>query len=206
MLVTSPFIVLEKSPCREAGLQLRGLSPDNGRITLMLYGGQALSEKKFPEADLFREIEVEFDDDNSGKDRFNAKKAELTTDFSAIADDPRAYKMAGRIGAFLLNNAPAAVPQPYTYDTLRSVFANLAKTAGEHAPWDLMQCSVVLKTAYLYENGLLPEAANETQNEFLENLVASGIDNAELPPCREEYWSSLNNWLNSLIAYHQLKH
>ena len=57
---------------------------------------------------------------------------------------------------------------------------------------------------HLYENGLLPEGTSEKQRDFLENLVAAGIDCSELPGCAPDYWHKLNVWLNSLLEYHQL--
>lgn len=204
MITAGPFIILDKRPYREAGLLLRGISPDYGRISFILHGGQSFS-KSSPEADIFREVEIEFEDDGSGKEIFTAKKVELITDFSAVADNRRNYRMAGRIAAFLLDNTPANDVQVHTYEALKSVLSNLAGLDNGHGLWSLVQCSVVLKSTFLYENGMLPEAVTARQNEFLENLVASGVDNSMLPVCPDEYWDKLNNWLNELIAFHQLK-
>lgn len=204
MIISGPFIILDKRPYKEAALLLRGISPDYGRISFILHGGQSMS-KGAPQADIFREVEVEFEDDGSGKELFTAKKMETLLDFSGIADDQRAYRMAGRIAAFLLNNMPPGDIQLHTYEAARSVFANLAKIDCGHDLWSLVQCSVVLKSAFLYENGMLPESSQAEQNEFLENLVASGVDNSPLPECPEKYWDTLNNWLNELISFHQLK-
>ena len=204
MIISTPFIVLDKRPYRENALLLRGVSPDYGRVSFILHGGQSFS-KSAPQADIFREVEVEFEDDCSGRELFAAKKIEPVLDFSAIADNQRNYRMAGRIGAFLLDNMPPGDVQPHSYEALRSVLANLAGMAPGHEAWSLIQSSVVLKSAFLYENGMLPEAVSPEQNIFLENLVASGVDNSPLPHCPAEYWEKLNNWLNELIAYHQLK-
>ena len=68
----------------------------------------------------------------------------------------------------------------------------------------MTQCAVLFKAAFLYENGLLPEIEGK-QGEFLDQLIDAGIGNEALPPCNPGYWSSLNRWLDSLIAYHQLK-
>ena len=204
MIISGSFIVLDKRPYRESALLLRGVSPDYGRISFVLHGGQS-SSAKFPQADLFRELEIEFVDDESGKDIFTAKKADLLTDYSGIADNSRAFRMAGKIGSFLLENMPPSEAQPYTYDTLRSVLENLSLPPDTPGGWSLIQCGVVIKTAFLYENGMLPESQNPQQNDFLENLVASGIDNSPLPECPEQYWDALSKWLNSLIDYHQLK-
>ncbi|MDD3885778.1 MAG: recombination protein O N-terminal domain-containing protein [Victivallaceae bacterium] len=200
-MVSTQIIVLDKRPYRESALLLAGISPDCGRIDLVAHGALKLADKSFPSADLFRELDVEFEEPANGG-LATAKRLELATAFDTLADDPRGFRMAGKIGSFLLKNAVADMPLPYTYDALKSVLANLAAT--EHGAWNLIQCAVVIKATYLYENGLLPEAATEEQNSFIENLVAAGIENEPLPECDTGYWSSLNGWLSSLIDYHKL--
>lgn len=197
--------MLDRRPYRESALIASGISPDYGKVSFVLHGAQKVSEKNFPVADLFRELEIEFNDDGNPKELYTAKSVELLSSFDNIANDSRSFKMAGRIASFLLKNSPPNLPQPYTYDSLRSVLANLAQLDCGHDHWTLEQCAVVIKSAYLCENGLLPETQNEKQNDFLENLVASGIDNSPLPDCNPKYWSMLNNWLNSLIEFHHLK-
>lgn len=205
MIASSQFIVLDKRPYRESALIVSGLSPDFGKISFVIHGAQKLSAKDFPAADIFRELEIEFNDDGTQQELYTAKSVELLTVFDHLADNPKHFKMAGRIGAFLLKNSAANLPHPCTYDTLRSVLANLSGADCGHAPWTLEQCAVVIKSAFLCENGLLPECQSERQNDFIENLVASGIENAPLPECRSTYWTTLNNWLNSLIEFHHLK-
>lgn len=204
MIISCQFIILDKRPYRENALITSGISPDYGKVSFVVHGAQKLSEKSFPIADLFREVEIEFNDDGTPKELYTAKNIELQTVFDTISNNPRNFKMAGKIASFLLKNTPA-LPQPYTYDSLRSVLANLAGMDCQHPLWTLEQCAVVIKSAYLCENGLLPEGQTEQQNDFLENLVAAGIDNSPLPDCAAEYWSALNNWLNSLIEFHHLK-
>ena len=205
MIINCQFIVLDKRPYRENALICSGVSPDYGRISFVIHGAQKLSEKNFPAADIFRELELEFNDDGNFKELYTAKNVEVQCNFDSIADNPRNFKMAGKIGAFLLKNTQPNLPQLYTYETLRSVLANLAGMDCGHELWTLEQCAVIIKCAYLYDNGLLPEGQNEKQNEFLENLVSSGPDNSPLPACNPQYWSVLNNWLNSLLEYHHLK-
>ena len=199
------FIVLDKRPYRESALICSGISPDYGRISFVIHGAQKLSEKSFPKADLFRELELEFNDDGKSKELYTAKNLEVLTSFDDIANDPRNFKMAGRIASFLLKNTQIDQPQLFVYGALRSVLANLANMDCGHEPWTLEQCAVVIKCAYLSDNGLLPEGQTEQQNEFLENLVSAGADNEPLPQCSPQYWNILNNWLNSIIELHHLK-
>jgi hypothetical protein len=46
---------------------------------------------------------------------------------------------------------------------------------------------------------MLPEIEDPRRNEFLEELVAAGIENSSLPECNPEYWTALNNWLSTLL-------
>ena len=202
MIVTSQLIVLSKTPYRESSLLLNGVSPDMGRQSVLLHGGAKTAAGAAPAADLYRELEIKFNDEVKST-LYTALECEVTGTFDAIADDTRAYLMAGKIGAFLLGNMQPGIAHPMTYDTLRSVFVQLSG-AGEGEKWTLEECAVAVKTAFLYENGMLPEGTSETQNEFLENLVASGIDNSPLPECPEGYFDQLNAWLNALIEYNHL--
>lgn len=202
MIVSTPFIVLDKHPCRESALLLRGASPDYGKMAVMLHRAESIDANHFALVDKFRELEIEFKDDRPAEVR-TLDRMELTTDFTAVADKVKNFAMAERIGAFLLKNLPENLPQPYTYDALRSVLSQLSGAETVY-PWTLEQCAVVIKCTYLYENGLLPDGCTERQSEFLENLVAAGIDNSELPPCDPGYWGKLNSWLNTLLEYQNL--
>ena len=190
MIVASQFIVWKKG-LPESALLLGGVSPDYGKLSFVLHGGQTLSDKSFPADDLYQELELEITDDEKGGELYTARNVELGTAFDDIASRPLNFKLAGRIGSFLLRNMAPGVPQPYTYDTLRAVLSHLAGLEVPEATWTLEQCSVVIKTAFLYENGLLPEAGNARQSDFMENLVAAGIDNSPLPECPAGYWGSL---------------
>ena len=97
--------MLDKRPYRESALLTSGLSPDYGKMSFVIHGAQKLSEKNFPAADLFRELEVEFEDDgNVAKELYTAKNIDLITNFDAIAENTKAFTMATRIGSFLLKN------------------------------------------------------------------------------------------------------
>ena len=202
MISSSQLIVLAKSPYRESALLLNGISPDYGRLSLVMHGALKSSDGKMPEADLYRELEVEFKEEDKST-LYTVTTAEVIAAFDGIADHTRSFLMAGKISTFLLKNLAPGVPQPYTYDALRSILARLAAGEGQ-GNWTLEQCAVVIKTTFLYENGLLPEGTSARQQDFLENLVAAGIDNSGLPECAAGYWTKLNGWLNALLDYHQL--
>ncbi len=202
-MLSTQYMVLARHPYRESALLLSGISPDCGKLDLVAHGAQKVSGRDFPVVDLFRVLAVEYD--RSEKSELGTlRRAELEEDFSALAEQPKHFLFAGKVGHFLLRNSMPDAPLPFTFDALRSIFSQLALPPETAGAWNMTQCSVVLKCTYLYENGLLPEAVSEKQNEFLENLVAAGIENAPLPACPETYWTPLNQWLNSLLDFHHL--
>ena len=194
-------IILSKQPYRESALLVRAVSPDIGRVDLVAHGAQSVSERKFPVIDLFQELSIEYTmPENSQLGTLT--QAELKQDFSAIAEQPKHLLFAGRVAQFLLDNTQTELPLPLTYDTLTNMLSHLS--GNEPEPWSMTQCAVLFKAAFLYENGLLPELEGK-QGEFLEQLIDAGIGGGALPPCNPGYWTSLNRWLDGLIAYHQLK-
>lgn len=203
-MIATQMIVLAKQPYKETSLLLSGLSPDYGRLNLVANGAQKLSEKKFPAADLFRELDVEFNEEGAS-DLFTARQLELTATFDALADNSKHFQLAGRIGGFLLKNSAPAVPLPLTYDALRCILEQLSLPDGTPGRWTMEQCAVVIRITYLYENGLLPEASSAKEGDFLENLVAAGVECSPLPDCNPEYWKTLNRWLSDLCDFHHLQ-
>ena len=180
-----------------------GISPDCGRLSLVVNKARSVSGKgEFSGVDIYREFDVSFPESENST-LFTASSIELTGAFDAISENIRNFKMAGKISHFLLKNMADGVPMPFTYDALRSVFAHLCGAVGG-VPWTLEQCSVVIKSVFLYENGMLPEQQGSGQ-EFLEGVIGAGVECGELPPGSSEYYTKLNNWFNTLIEYNHLE-
>ena len=200
---STPVIVLSRHPYQESAFIVVGISPDYGKFQMVCHGAQKVSGKAFPKVDLFRELTVEFTESDSRLR--NVRGMELTASFDEIADIPVNCRLAGKMAAFLLDNLNGELPMPYTYDSFKSVLSHLARQTPEESRWSPMQCAVVFKTAFLYEGGLLPRSTDERNNTFLENIVAAGVDNSELPRCPEAYWGQLNAWLSSLMEINGLR-
>lgn len=202
-ITSTPLIVLSKSPFRESSLIVAGISPDYGKLQIVCNGALKVTGSNFPVVDLFRELNVEFTESKSNLK--NVRDVELLSAFDKLADIPVNYRLAGKMGAFLLANIKEELPLPYTYDSFRSVLAHLSCEMPAEVRWTPMQCAVVLKTAFLCESGLLPQSQDERSSAFLENVVAAGIENSDLPRCPQNYWAQLNDWLGTLMDIHGLR-
>ena len=202
-ITSAPLIVLSKSVYRESSLIVVGISPDYGKLQVICNGALKVSGSDYPLVDLYRELSVEFTETRSPLK--TAREVELLSNFDGLADTAVNYRLAGKMSNFLLHNIQEDLPLPYTYDSFRSVLCHLSGEAPEEERWTPMQCAVVLKTAYLCESGLLPQTQDERSSAFLENVVAAGIDNSELPKCPANYWAQLNDWLGSVMDHNGLR-
>ncbi|MDD5697355.1 MAG: recombination protein O N-terminal domain-containing protein [Victivallaceae bacterium] len=211
-LETADVLILRKMPYRESSLILGALSAEFGKLELIAKGARKLSKKQFPAFDLFREVQVSFI--NTGKGGLHTVTgAELIRSNDALANIPDNFATAVKIAEFILNNSAPDLPSPLVYEALRHVMLNWAlQGEGRDFPWSSRQCSVIVKTSYLYENGLLPEIpepesrAAHNQQRIIERIIECGNEGAPLPVLDEVWWEQLNQWLNRLIKQHQLKY
>ncbi len=211
-LVSSNVIVLRKMPYKESSLILGTLSAEFGKLDFIAKGARKLSKKQFPAFDLFREVQVSFS--NTGKDNLHtAINAELIQSNDALANIPENFETAGKIADFILKNSAPDLPSPLVYDAMRNILRNWALQGDKQDfPWTRLQCSVIIKTSYLYENGLLPELGEPEsrqayqQQRIIEKILESGNEGIPLPDLNDSWWSQLNKWLNQLIKHHQLKY
>ena len=192
-------IVLRKTLIRESDLMVSAVSPDWGRMELVCYGAQSVSGKKFPVLDCFNELEIGFEPSEKGPVKL--ADAELITSFAPVADRLDIFRLAGKIGNFVLKNSAPELPMAIVYDTLRHVLGNLALNAsGKEALWSPEACGAVIKLACLQENGLLPEFDDPKISAFFESVIEAGLEGAPLPPCEVGYWGRLTLYLNTFFT------
>lgn len=191
-------IILRKTVIREADVIASAVSPDWGRMELVCYGAQSVSGKKFPVMDCFNELEIGFEFSDKGPCKL--LDAELITSFAPVADRLDIFRLAGKIGSFVLKNSAPELPMAIVYDTLRHVLGNLALNAAQgKALWPPEACGAVIKLACLQENGLLPEFENPQISAFFDTVIEAGLEGAALPECPPDYWKKLTLYLNTLL-------
>lgn len=202
MFNQTSFIVLKKEPYQDAHWLLYGISPDFGRMSLILYNGRKADKNNFPQADLFQEFDVAFDR-RENSDLFTARELDLRTDLRSIADNMLNFKFAGKIAKFLLAHTECDLPFPFTYDAARNVFLQLILPDDTPGKWTLEEAAAAFKLCYLYEAGLLPEFEGKVA-ELIENIISAVIEGALLPQQGQTYYKKLNEYCNSLLEYHNI--
>ncbi len=199
-MISTPVLVLRKTPYSETSVIAVTLSPEYGRLDFMIRGAKQISKKKFPQVDLFRELEVHFNYKSSGLN--NMHSVEILNTFDGIANFPRNYMSACEISNFILRNSQAMNPSPEVYASFKTALSAMSKSKTD-IPW-----TGLVKLVYLDEHGFLPESINFDSNtkrkDIIKNLLSSVIVDTPLPVYPQETWQKLAEWVDSLCKYHQL--
>lgn len=186
------YIILRHSPFQESGLLLSGISPERGRLDFIVRGAKSQGKKKFPLTGLFRELHVEYRMD-PGKSFPNLKSMELISCFDTIAAHTRHYLTACSLAKFLLDNTRPMLDSSEIYTAFRLLLIHYAEGR------ELTERAVLLKTAFLSENGMLPEPENQTGEQMLETLFSASQGMIGIPEFSQEYWEKLDRRFDLLL-------
>ncbi len=203
-MTSTDIVVLRKTPYSESSLIIASLSPDFGRLDFLIRGARRLEKKKFPQVDLFRELNVHFREDKSGLHTLNS--VELVRSHDGVALDIESFTGASRMASFVLRNSHPMIPGRRLYKSLTAMLARLSR--------EKMHGSAVefVKLVYLDEHGLLPKTlgdaadkkAEADRHKFLDKLLAALLEGAPLPQFSDNYWKAFSAWISELCAYHEL--
>ena len=200
-MISTPVLVLRKTPYSESSIIAATLSPDHGRLDFVIRGARKISGKKMPQVDLFRELHVDFRMKNSGLQ--NLYSCDLLNFYDSIASYPDNYLKACEIGTFILRNSHPMIPCPEVYFAMKNAFDALSKS-GADIPW-----AELVKLVFLDEHGFLPEdlsaAGDSRKTEAVEKLINSVVSGNPLPDFPVKTWRKIADWIDELCRYHELE-
>ncbi len=205
-MISTPVLVLRKTPYSETSVIAATLSPEYGRLDFLIRGAKQISKKKFPQVDLFREIEVQFNHRNTGLNTIHT--AELLHSFDSISNYPMNYLRACEVGIFILRNSHGMNPSPEVYSAMKTALSAMGKEKTD-VPW-----GELIKLVYLDEHGFLPEdmergiadtEMNQNRKNALVNLVNAVINGSTLPDYPQKTWLKFSDWIDKLCRYHELE-
>ena len=116
MAEKTTYIILRKIPFQDSSLIVSGLSPEFGRLDFLLRGARGTGAKKFPYAELFRELTIEFRPPklHSPGTMCNLTSHELIASFDSIALRIENYLRMCAYAAFLLKHTKPMLEIPGT--------------------------------------------------------------------------------------------
>lgn len=189
-------IVLRHTPFQESSLIVSGISPDAGRLDFLVKGARGCGKKKFPELGLFRELSVKYRPPDRKSTLFSVRDLELLTISDSIALRTENYFAACNLAAFLTANTRPMLESVQSYRAFRTLLAHYSVQDGTE-PWQML-----VKLAFLSENGLIPEPEHNSEEELLLHLLAASQGEKEPPVLQPSYQERLIRWIDGLLHHH----
>lgn len=199
------YIILRKIPFQESSLIVSGLSPEFGRLDFLLKGARGTGAKKFPYAELFRELTIEFRPPRTQADGTLCTMTahELAASFDAIAARTENYLAMCDYAAFLLKHTRPMLEAPETFHALETLLCRL--TGANHPAFP----AAAAKLVFLKESGFLPETFGEDsqrREQILNSILEyAGDPRLPEPDLTPEYQRQLIRWIAELCRYHDLR-
>ena len=202
---SAELIVLRRTPYRESDVIISGISPDYGRLELIAYRA-AKPDSGFPALDLFCRIGATFRPATRDGGMGTLTEGEAVESYPELAEKMENLQFAAKIGRFLLRNTAENSPLPLLFDA----FGNILSALCGRIAWSRLQCAVMLKLVFLYENGLLPglesmpEVERRRVEAVYERLTECAVGGEPPPAFSEKYWTGLDGYFNDRIVKSQL--
>ncbi len=196
------LIVLRRIPYSETSLVANCLSPDLGRVDILVKGALRMEKRKFPEIDLFNEIAVFFRESRSGT-LHTLTKSELLASALEIADHPANLASAMDIARFILANTHFNMHTPRLYKAMRTMIADLM-TADAGASW-----RTFIRLVYLDEQGFLPNYDGKTESANFAKMLHDVFSFCDRkipmkPNLTAKYIEKLRAWTGSVCLSHSI--
>lgn len=195
--VRSKIILLRKTPYGESSVIAACLSPTAGRVDFMLKGAKRMGSKKFPVADLFRELAAEWNE-RGNSTLHTPHSLELVEAFDKIANSPTAYITACSLCGMALRSSTPGTPCPALYAAIRTAFKRLEEKALP------AETAFLAGIVNLYEHGVLPAPPVPDGSALVSKLVAAGQGLAPPPRLDDKIFASLSSWADALLKRESL--
>lgn len=211
-LLNTEMLILRKTPYRESSLLVAGITPENGRLDLVVKGELAFSKKKFPVIDLFRKIQAEFVRSPQST-LHNLRQAEVIADCGEeLAAVPDNFLLASELAELILKSAKPDLPCPETFDASLNILDMLSRVARDEpqAAAKRSRCAAMMKLTILSENGLLPEnldpdpETNVEKHDLMDHILAAAQGLDDPPVNTGRFWAQMNRWADFLISKTEL--
>lgn len=198
-ILETELLVLRKVPYSEHAMIYNGISPDYGRLGLLVHGGAGGMKRAFPELEPFRLLKLTFK--QGGGDLAHVHEIqEVLEDFGGIANDYACFHAANWLANFSLLNIMPMISHHHFHNALTVAFRRLAN--AEMLPEAVLTGACL---AFVFEEGWLssvmqkPEAAAQCR-QLLE--MAAGLP---APSLSKECWQSQLQWVQGILLANECR-
>ncbi len=210
-LIRTEMLILRKSDYRETSLIIAGITPENGRLDLVVKGEKTLGKKKFPVVDLYRVVDTEYSRGSGTLHNFHNADV-LGSLGEELAQVPDNFLLAAELAELVLKTSHYDLPCPETYSAALTVYDMLSTIAPDdpHAAAKRSRCAAMLKLVILSENGLLPENldpdpdVNVEKHDVLDQILAAAQGLDDPPQNTGRFWVQMDKWADIILQRSEL--
>ncbi|HPN85334.1 MAG TPA: recombination protein O N-terminal domain-containing protein [Victivallales bacterium] len=196
------LLILKKTPYGDTSLIVNCLSGKLGRVDLLIKGARRLEKRKFPEIDIFNEINAYFSESKSGTVH-TLSKSELTKSRIEIASFPKNLVIAMNCAKFILSNTHFNMHSERLYRSTNVMLRDFCSGIADDA-WKLF-----IRLIYLEEQGFLPNYDTEKSSASFAKMIRDILEYSDggankHPKLSEAYKGKLEKWIAGICQTHSL--
>ena len=193
------LLVLRKTQYSERALIFEGVSPEYGRLGLMVHGGAGGIGRAFPELEVFRMVRLSF---RQGRGQLSqvVEIQELLEDFGGVSGNYASFQAASWLASFSLLNIMPMLGHPHFQNALTVAFRRLA--SGELMPEAVLTGACL---AFVFEEGWLSSVMqDEEAASRCRRLLEMGAG-LEPPLLSEDCWRAQFQWVHGMLLANECR-
>lgn len=191
--VETDFLVLRTVACGENSLVASGVSPQFGRVSFLVWGGQSGGRRRPCVFGLFRRLQVRYVPQDS--DMQTHAEATIEQDYGGVSQHYERYEAGCYLARFALDNVLPGMSAPVFFEALVMAFRRLSETSVG-VPSIIMGVLMV----YMQENGLLPPFEGQVRQAAQCQLLLDMALGGDIPALRADNWLALCDWALGILA------
>lgn len=188
------FIVLRIQQYGERDVIVNGISPDCGRLGLMVKGGAGGMKRAFPEVGMFRMLRIAFRETGGELQRLEEVR-EILGDFGGVSGDYEKFTAANWLGAFSLMNIMPMLPHPHFFNAAGVALGRLA--ACEQLPVEAVLAGACL--AFVFEEGWLASVMEDRDSASRCRRLLEMAAGLPAPVLSNECWNRQFEWVRGIL-------
>ena len=198
-ILETELLVLRKVQYSEHAMIYNGISPEYGRMGLLVRGGAGGIQRAFPELEPFRAVKLTFRQ-GGGELSYVQEIQGVLEDFGAVAGNYACFQAAGWLASFSLLNIMPMLGHPHFHNALTVAFRRLA---GQELLPEAVLTGACL--AFVFEEGWLSSIMQEREaasqcRQLLE--MAAGLP---APALSDACWRSQLQWVQGILLANECR-
>ena len=192
-LIVTDFLVLRKIPYQDSRTIFSGISPEYGKLSVMMRTRTSATNRDYRNGDIFQLWNLTYRPTNA--EIVTVSRWEITQDFTSLATNYHTFEAACWLSKFILTNTVAGAPMPQLY---RAIYVAMLRVQENRIPPTAILTGVGL--TFLRVGGwMTPQTMPATEASQCELLLRMA-NGGDTPALTIENWQELWQWTLQHLA------